>query len=64
MSKLKRQVIQALNIKTKNIQRYIKLVYNSYKDNLDNILNNNINDIMASIISTNPYLLRQIISDT
>lgn len=57
MSKLKQQVIQALNIKTKDIQRQTELVHDSYKNSLDNVIDSNIDDIVASIINTNSCLL-------
>lgn len=64
MSKLNWQVLWALNIKTKDIQGQAELVYDSYKDSLDNILNSIIDDIVASIINKNLCLLKQIILNT
>lgn len=46
------------------MQKQIILVYYPYKITLDNILDSNINDIVARTISTNPDLLRQIILAT
>lgn len=40
------------------------IVYDPYKNNLDNIFDSNIDDIMASIINTNLYLSKQIILGT
>lgn len=37
-------------------------VHNFYKDSLDDVLDSNINDIVASIINMNPCLLRQTMS--
>ena len=59
MSKLKRQVIQALNIKAGDTQGQTEPVHDPDKDSLDNVLNSNIDDTVASTIDTNPYLLRQ-----
>lgn len=63
MSKLKRQIMQALNIKIRDIQGQTKPIHDFYINNLDNILNYNINNIVANIININFYLLKQIISN-
>lgn len=47
--------MQALNIKIRNIQEQTESINNFYKDNLDNILNSNNNDIVANIINTKLY---------
>lgn len=52
----------AFNIRVSNIQSQIELVSNSYKDSLDNTLDNNINYIMAKIVYTKLRALRQIVS--
>ena len=64
MSKLRRQVIQALNIKAEDSQGQIKTLYDPYKDSLDNVLNSSIDEKVASTINTNPYPLRQSTSVT
>lgn len=58
MSKLKRQVIRALNIKIMDIQWQIKLIYDFYKGSLDNILDSNIGDQTANTINIKFCLLR------
>lgn len=63
MSKLKRQVMQALEIKTSDIQRQTEPNYNLYKVSLDDILDSNINDIVANISNINSCLLKQTILD-
>lgn len=62
MSKLKQQVIQALNIIIRNTQRQTKPIYNHYKDSLNNILNNNINNTIANTINITSYPLKQTMS--
>ncbi len=47
-----------LNITVDNIQRQTKLIHNLYKDSLDNILDNNIDNIVAKIIYTKPELFK------
>lgn len=59
MSKLRRQVMQAVNIKVEDTQGQTKPIYDLYKDSLDDVLNNNINDTMARIIDMNPCPLKQ-----
>lgn len=56
--------MQALNIKVKNIPRQTEPVYDPYKNSLNNILNSNIDNILASTINTNTYSLRQTTSTT
>lgn len=58
MLTFKRQVISALNIKIKNTQIQTKPVYDFYKNSLDNVMNNNIDEI---IDNTNLYLVKLII---
>ena len=64
ISKLRRQVMRALNIKVGDILRQTKPVHNPYKDSLDEVLDSNINDIVASIIDMNLCPLRRITSVT
>lgn len=42
----------------------MELVYDPYKDSLNNILDSNIDDIVISIIDINPCLLKRTISGT
>lgn len=58
ITKLKWQVICIFNIIVGDTQKQVKLVYNLYKDSLDNILNSNIDNIMAKTIHTKPRMLR------
>ena len=58
MSKLRRQVMRVLNIKVGNTPGQTELVYDLYKDSLDDVLDNDINNIVASKININPCLLR------
>ena len=60
MSKLRRQVIRALNIKVGDISGQTEPIHNPYKDNLDNVLDSNIDDIVASTTNINPCPLRRI----
>ncbi len=53
-----------LNITVDDIQGQTKLVHNPYKDSLDDILDSNVNNIMAKTIYTKPEPLRQSISIT
>lgn len=54
--------MQNLNIKVKDIyKREIKLIYDFYKNNLNDILNSNIDNSVINIININAYLLRKII---
>ena len=64
MLKLKRQVMQALNIKVTDIPGQTEPVHDLYKNRLDDGLDSNINDIVASTIDTNPCPLRQTTSAT
>ena len=50
--------MQALNIKVEDTLRQTELVHDPYKDSLNNVLNSNIDDIVASIININSCLLR------
>ncbi len=59
MSKLKRQVMRALNIKAEDTQGQTEPVHDLYKDSLDNVLDSDINDTVASTIHTNACLLKQ-----
>lgn len=45
--------MRALNIRVDNSKKHNKPVNNSYKNSFDNILDSNINIIMANIIYTN-----------
>ena len=47
------------NIRVSNIQKQIKPVYNLYKDNLNNILYSNIDNIITKIVYIKPELLKQ-----
>ena len=58
MSKLKRQVIRALNIKAGDTQGQIELVYDPYKNNLENILNSTLDNTVAGIINVILYTLK------
>lgn len=49
MLKYKEQVMKTLKIKVKNMSKNTKLVYDLYKNGLNNVLNNNINNIIYSI---------------
>ncbi len=64
MSKLRPQVIRALNIKAGDAKGKTEPVHDPYKDSLDNDLDSIINDKVASTIDTNPCPLRQTISAT
>ena len=48
----------APNIKVEDTPGQMELVYNPYKNSLDNILDSNIHNIVASIINMNPCILR------
>ena len=56
--------MRTLNRKVGNTLRKTEPVYDPYKNSLDNILDSNIDDIVASTIDTNPCLLRQKTSAT
>ena len=60
MSKLRQQVMQALNIKIRNTPGQTKLVYNSYKDSLDNVLDSYIDNTVANTIHTKSCPLKLI----
>ncbi len=59
VAKLKRQIMRALNITIRDTQGQTKPVDNPYKDSLDNILDSDINDIVAKTVYTKPGPLRQ-----
>ncbi len=58
LSKLKRQVMRALNIKAGDTQGQTEPVHDLYQDSLDDVLDSNIDDTVASKINTNRCLLR------
>ncbi len=64
MSKLRQPVMRALNIKAGDTQGQKEPVHDPYKDSLDDVLDSDIDDIVASTIDTNPCLLRQTTSAT
>ena len=64
MSKLRQQIMWALSIKVEDTLRQIIPVYDLYKDSLDDILDSNIDDIVANKIDTNSCSLKQITSAT
>ncbi len=64
MSKLRRQVMRALNIKARDTQGQTEPVHDPYKDSLDDVLDSDIDDTVASTIDTNPCPLRQTTSAT
>lgn len=51
--------LYTLNIIVGNIQGQTKPVYYQYKDNLNNILDSNIDNIIAKTVFTKPKLVRQ-----
>lgn len=55
--------MRTLNVKIKNTQGQIKLIHNFYKNSLDDILDSNIDNVVASTINTNLSLLIQITSN-
>ena len=59
MSKLRREVMRALNIKIRDTSGQTKPVHDLYKNSLDDVLDSNINDIVASTTNTNSCSLRQ-----
>ena len=59
MSKLEQHVIRALNIKVGDTPELTKLVHDPYKNSLNNVLDSNIDDIVASTIDINLCPLRQ-----
>ena len=56
--------MQALNIKVGDTPGQTEPVHDLYKDSLDDVLDSNIDDTVASKIDTNPYPLRQTASAT
>ena len=56
--------MRALNIKAEDTQEKTEPVHDSYKDSLDDILDSDINNIVASTIDTNSCLLRRTTSAT
>ena len=46
--------MRVFNVKISNTQEYTKPIYNSYKDNFNNILNSNIDDIISKIVFIKP----------
>lgn len=50
--------MHTLNIIVDDIQKWTEPSYDLYKNSLDNILDNNINDIMAKIVYTKSKLLK------
>ena len=62
MSKLRQQAMCALNIKVEDILGQTEPVHDLFKNSCDDVLDSNINDIVASTINMNPCLLRQTIS--
>ena len=64
MSKIRRQVIRALNIKAGDIQRQTEPVHDPYKDSRNDILDSDIDDKVASKIDTNSCPLRRTTSTT
>ncbi len=59
VAKLKRQVMRAFNITVGDTQGQTEPIHNPYKDSLDDILDSDIDDIMAKTIYTKPGPLRQ-----
>lgn len=51
--------MHTLNIRVGSTQNHIKLVNNLYKDSLKNILDSNIDNIMAKIVYIKSGLLKQ-----
>ncbi len=64
VAKLKRQVMRALNITVRDTQEQTEPIHNPYKDSLDDILDSDIDDIVAKTIRTKPGPLRQNVSLT
>ena len=58
--KLKRQVMRALNITLGDTQRQTKSIHDQYKDSVDDILDSNVDDIVAKTIYTKPGPLKQV----
>lgn len=56
--------MRGFNIKVGDTRRQLKVVYDLYKDSLDNIIDNNIYDIVAKIVYTKSGPLKQGISIT
>ncbi len=59
ISKLKRQVMRAMNIKARDSLGQTEPVHDPYKDSQDDVLDSNINDTVASTIDTNPSSSRR-----
>ncbi len=59
VAKLKQQVMRALNITVGDTQRQTEPIHDPYKDSLDNILDSDIDDIVAKTIHIKPGSLRQ-----
>ncbi len=59
VAKLKRQVMRTLNITVGDTQGQTELIHDPYKDSLDDILDSNIDDIVAKTIHTKPGPLKQ-----
>ena len=64
MSKLRQQVMRALNNKVGDTSRQTEPIHALWKNSLDDVLDSNINNIVASTIDLNPCLLRQTTSAT
>lgn len=56
--------MHTLNIIVGNIQGRIELVHNLYKNSLNNILDSNIDNIMAKTVYIKPEPLKQSVSIT
>ena len=56
--------MRTLNIKVEDTLRQTEPVCAPYKDNLDNVVDNNIDDTVTSTTDTNFYPLKQTTSDT
>ncbi len=59
VAKLKQQVMRTLNIMVGDTQEQTKAIHNLYKKRLDDILDSNIDNIVAKTIHTKPGPLRQ-----
>lgn len=64
IAKLKWQVLRALNITVNSTQGQTKPIHNPYKDSLDNILDSNVDNIMAITVYINLGPLKQSVSIT
>lgn len=56
--------MRTLNIIVGNTLEQTKLVYNSYKNSLDNIMDNKVNYIVVKIVHIKPESLKQDILNT